>query len=76
MQPEIETASLVKKYESRGGKYRFELFRDSRGFTFAEYQSGRPAGGGGYGTKTEAEVMEHVTRYLRTFPSTMREVTL
>lgn len=65
--------TLVKTFASKGGKYRFELYRDDTGFTFKEYTGKHLSGGGGYGTKTEAEVMEYVTKYLAFFPSAMRE---
>lgn len=65
---------LVKAYESRGGKYRYELFRDEQGFTHKEYQDKRLAGGGSFGAKPESEVLAYVANYLRFFPSKMREV--
>lgn len=65
---------IFKRFESRGGKYSYVLFRDENGFTYKEYEGNRLVGGGGYGLKTEVEVLEHVTNYLKFFPSKMKEI--
>ncbi len=65
---------LVKRWQSKGGKYSYELYRDEMGFTYKEFDRTRLIGGGSFGPKSEAEVLEYIARYIQFFPSTMREV--